>query len=88
MSSFSGGGFFNHSHSSGHRRGGYNSHSYSSGYGKLGGFLGSSHSSGRSGRYIQGGHYRPATRPSGCLGVFILGAALVGSLSGLVTLLG
>ena len=75
MSSFSGGGFFGHSRSSGHRRG-------------VGGFLGGSHSSHGKGRYVQGGHYRPVKRSSGCLGMFVLGALTVGSgVLGLVSLI-
>ncbi|WP_339095348.1 hypothetical protein ACINK0_02050 [Deinococcus sp. VB343] len=92
MSSFSGGGFFGRSHSSGHRRGGMvrgYGHSHSSGH-RMGGFLGGSHSSGGRGRYVQGGHLRPvhSRGPRGCLGAFLVGGALVGSgLAGLVSLL-
>lgn len=80
MSSFSGGGFFGHSRSSGHKRRGQG----------MGGFLGGSHSSHGKGRYVQGGHYRPvAPRRSGCLGFFMLGVLTVGSgVMGLVSLLG
>ena len=75
MSSFSGGGFFGHSRSSGHRRG-------------MGGFLGGSHSSHGRGRYVQHGHYRPVKRRGGCLSLFVLGALTVGSgLVGLVSIL-
>ncbi|MFC3604228.1 hypothetical protein ACFOLM_14800 [Deinococcus soli (ex Cha et al. 2016)] len=63
-----------------------------SGHGHRGGFLGhhsrSSHSHGRH-HYGHGGHYRARRRgPLGCLGVFVVGAALAGgSLLGLVSLL-
>ncbi len=77
----------------GYVRGGYaRGHSHSSGLrgGMMGGLLGGSHSSGHRGRYVQGGHYRPARRGGlGCLGVFAVGAALVGSgVAGLLSLLG
>ncbi|MFC5848226.1 hypothetical protein [Deinococcus petrolearius] len=88
MSSHSGGGFFGHSRSSGHRRGGFIGQGHSSGHrgGLVGGLLGGS-SSGRRGRYVQGGHYRPQRRGLGCLGVFVVGAALLGGgVAGLVSL--
>ena len=65
-------------------------HSHSSGLrgGMMGGFLGGSHSSGHRGRYVQGGHYR-SRGGLGCLGVFAVGAALVGSgMAGLLALVG
>ncbi|SEJ13205.1 hypothetical protein SAMN04488058_10490 [Deinococcus reticulitermitis] len=94
MSSYSGGGFFRRSHSSGHRRGGVVGgllgHSHSSGRrrgGMMGGLMGHSHSSHGRGRYVKGGHYRPVKR-GGCLGAFLVGAALaVGGLTGLVSLI-
>lgn len=69
--------FGRRSHSSGHR-GGF-----------LGGVIGHSHSSGHRGHYGAGGHYRQVRRRGlGCLGVFLVGAALAGgSLAGLLTLL-
>lgn len=98
MSGFSGGSFsFSRS---GHRRGGFlggqvlgGRRSHSSGHrgGFLGGALGHSHSSGHRGGYGRGGHYRQVARRRGglgCLGAFVVGAALAGaSLAGLVSLI-
>lgn len=93
MSGFSGGSFsFGHSHSSHKRRGfGMLGQSHSSGH-RRGGFLGglTSHSSGHRGRYVGGGHYRQARRSRGlgCLGAFMVGAALTGgTLAGVLSLL-
>lgn len=58
--------------------------------GFLGGVMGHSHSSGHRGRFVTGGHYRQVRKRSGlgCLGVFLVGAALAGgSVVGLLTLL-
>lgn len=92
MSGFSGGSFsFGHSHSRGHGRYGYRGHSHSSGHGA--GFLGlgHSHSNGHRGHYGRGGHYRQVVhrrRGCGCLGMFLIGAALAGgSVTGLLSLL-
>ncbi len=52
--------------------------------------MGHSHSSGRRGHYARGGHYRQVARRRGmgCLGVFLVGAALVGSsIAGVLSLL-
>ncbi|MCP2014835.1 hypothetical protein L1280_001987 [Deinococcus sp. HSC-46F16] len=94
MSGFSGGSFSfgrSHSHSHGRRGFGMLGHSHSSGH-RRGGFLGglTSHSSGHRGRYVGGGHYRQARRPRGlgCLGAFMVGAALTGgTLAGVLSLL-
>ncbi|WP_102125697.1 hypothetical protein [Deinococcus planocerae] len=85
------GGSFSFSHSGG-RRGAFGRRSHSSGHrgGFLGGALGHSHSSGHRGHYGRGGHYRQTRRRRGlgCLGVFLVGAALAGgSALGLLTLL-
>ncbi|MDL2344161.1 hypothetical protein QOL99_08345 [Deinococcus sp. MIMF12] len=94
MSGFSGGSFsFGHSHSHGRKRRGFGmlGHSHSSGHrggGFLGGVMGGS--SGHRGRYARGGHYRQTRRPRGlgCLGVFLVGAALTGgTLAGVLSLL-
>ena len=90
MSGFSGGSF-SFSHSRGQRGFGYRGHSSGHRGGFLGGALGGSHSSGHRGHYGRGGHYRQVARHRGlgCLGVFLVGAALAGgSVLGLLSLFG
>lgn len=77
MSGFSGGSF-----------------SFSRSSGRGGGFLGHSHShSGHRAHYGHGGHHRqsryaPRSHSRGCLGIFLVGAALAaGSVVGLVSLI-
>ncbi|KEF34306.1 hypothetical protein RDMS_07840 [Deinococcus sp. RL] len=92
MSGFSGGSFsFGRSHGRGRRGFGMLGHSHSSGH-RRGGFLGglTSHSSGHRGRFVGGGHYRQVRRSRGlgCLGAWVVGAALTGgTLAGVFVLL-